>query len=164
MGAERLSQELAAVEAALASLGPAPSTLQRDRLMYLAGQAAGRRRARLASWTWTGTAAAATIAACVLGILLLGRSGPGGNPPIAETPAARPAQTELPSPQWATTPPTLQKTVRPLDAPVRYLELRRLVLTRGVEALPELTPSVPPKEQRMPTPIHGRMLEELLDG
>jgi hypothetical protein len=43
MSEERLSSELAALEATLAGLAPAPSGIDRDRLMFLAGQAAGRR-------------------------------------------------------------------------------------------------------------------------
>jgi len=165
MSPERLSQDLAAVEAALTSLRPAPSTLDRDRVMYLAGQAAGRRRERLASWMWPCTSAAATIAACVLGLLLLERPGPEGNPQTADTPAARPVQTEVPLPQWAATQPGSQETAGPLDADVRYLGLRHLVLTRGIEALPEVQPSIAPKNQTpMPSPTHGRMLEQFLDG
>ena len=45
MSQEPLNPDLAGVEAALAGLRPAPSALDRDRLMFLAGQAAGLRRA-----------------------------------------------------------------------------------------------------------------------
>ena len=43
MSEERLSGELAAIEAALCSLTPTPSAIQRDRLMFLAGKASAHR-------------------------------------------------------------------------------------------------------------------------
>ncbi len=46
MSEERLSEELAAVEAALASLRPAPSRIRRDRLLRLAGQISAAPRSR----------------------------------------------------------------------------------------------------------------------
>ena len=68
MSQEPLNSDLADVEAALAGLRPARSALDRDRLMYLAGQAAGYRRARRAVWIGAGTSLAATLAACVLAL------------------------------------------------------------------------------------------------
>ena len=165
MSREPLNPDLAGVEAALAALRPSPSALDRDRLMFLAGQAAGRRRARLAARMWAGTSAVATIAACVLAILLLQRAGPEGSRQTAATPAAAPEQGQSPLPQWAVAQPAPQKTAGGLDTEFRYLELRQLMLTRGIGALPEVVPNVAPQEQvPMPLPVHGRMLEKLLDG
>ena len=100
MSERNLDAELAAVEATLVGLAPAESSLARDRVMYLAGMAAGRAensagcsvstgselcavplvltehptagRLRL----WRATTAAATLLACALGAALWLRPEP----------------------------------------------------------------------------------------
>ena len=62
----RLREKIAALEDALAALAPAPVTLDRDRLMFRAGQAVSSR----GRWIWPASTAALTVAASVLGLLL----------------------------------------------------------------------------------------------
>lgn len=61
--------ELNAVEAALTALKPATGGLDRDQLMYRAGQESMRGR----PWLWPGVTAALTVAVAVLGTLLAAR-------------------------------------------------------------------------------------------
>lgn len=155
MSQEPLNPQLAGVEAALAGLQPARSALDRDRLMYLAGQAAGHRRARRAAWIGAGTSLAATLAACVLGAALVQRLGSERDLQTANVPATQLAQPGVSS--WAANPPESR------DGDASYLELRQLVLTRGVEAMPEIAPSTATKDQP-PAPSQRRMLGHLLEG
>lgn len=155
MSQEPLNSDLADVEAALAGLRPARSALDRDRLMYLAGQAAGYRRARRAVWIGAGTSLAATLAACVLGVALFRQLGLERGHQTANAPVPPPGQSSPWS--WAANPP------ESLDGGASYLELRQLVLTRGVEAMPEVAPSTATKNPA-PTLTPRRMLGHLLDG
>ena len=128
MSRERISQHLVAVEAALASLDPAPSAVDRDRLMFLAGAASARRgRAR---WLWPSTAAAAAVAAAVLGAMLAVRPAAPPERQIAEIkPHAAPRATFAVGPSVA-------PAAEPEPMRADYFVLRREVLTRGVEAMP----------------------------
>ena len=117
---EPLKPDLAAVEAALASLAPRPATLNRDWVMFLAGRAAaaqsGRRWTR---WLWPCATAASLLLALALGVRGQRPSAPAHQAPqvgASAAPAARPG-------------------------PHTYLKLREVVLARGVDALPEPTVS-----------------------
>jgi hypothetical protein len=73
MSQEELNDELADIEAALATVGPGPSRLQRDRVMYLAGRASVGPAAQRThtGWAWPAafgamTAVAATLLAMVV--------------------------------------------------------------------------------------------------
>lgn len=155
MSQEPLNPQLAGVEAALAGLRPTPSALDRDRLMFLAGQATGDRRARRAAWLGAGTSLAVTLVACVLGAALFQQLGPERDHQTANAPVPQPGQSSPSS--WAANPPDS------LDGGASYLELRQLVLTRGVEAMPEIAPSTATKDQP-PAPSQRRMLGHLLEG
>jgi hypothetical protein len=98
MSEKRLNDELAAIEAALCSLQPVPSNVQRDRLMFLAGRASADRlplhgRPRLPAWLWPCATAASLLVAIALGVLW----STGGKPEIVErvvyVPAAGPSAT-----------------------------------------------------------------------
>ena len=73
MADEERNEDLDDLEAALASLSPRGSRIDRDRLLFLAGRASAeptsgssvRRR-----WLWPAATAASLTAACVLGALL----------------------------------------------------------------------------------------------
>jgi hypothetical protein len=121
MQQEPLKPELAAVEAALASLAPRAG-LDRDRLMFLAGQAAGLKAARRrpAAWLWPCATAASLALAALLGLRGL----------TSREPARVPTET-------ASAPAPADRQER--EDPNEYFRLRQLVLVRGVEALPELT-------------------------
>jgi hypothetical protein len=62
---------LTAVERALAGLAPSAGALNRDALMFAAGQRSARR-----GWAWPGAAIGCAVAAAVLGAILLLRPPP----------------------------------------------------------------------------------------
>jgi len=136
----KLSDDLAAVEASLAALPPFPSGIDRDRLVYLAGQAAagalpGTKR-RPAGWLWPMATAASLLVAAALGAMLAVRS----QPEIVErlVVVRQPAEPVAPAPVAAH--PAVETPLarsRPSRPPAEYLRLRDLVLSRGVDALPE---------------------------
>jgi hypothetical protein len=128
MSEERLSDELAAIEAALCSLAPAPSNIQRDRLMFLAGKASVNKAVshrRLAAMLWPIATAASFLAATTFGILW----ATGNHPNLVERTSRIPL---------ADSPMTVDL---PLDAsPPSLWANRRLcqtVLEKGVDAMPE---------------------------
>ena len=134
---------LTGLERALSRLAPAPTALARDRVMFEAGRAAGR-RGRL----WPASAAFSSAAAVVFGLLLLNRPGPVV---VERTVVVRPDPQPAP-PRGAPAPaaPT-EFTALPgaADAPppgADYLRRRQEVLRWGVEALPEAPPQVPAEE------------------
>lgn len=132
MQAEPLKPELAALEAALASLTPQAPRLDRDRLMFQAGQAAPRRRA--GAWLWPCATAASLALAAVLAL-----RGPAE---VHDSP-----------------PPAI--AARDLSQSP-YLELRRLVLAHGVDALPE--PAASPSTAEPPLRVlDSRRVEAWLD-
>lgn len=164
MPEEEMNRDLAATEAALSTLTPAPSGVDRDKLMFLAGRAsAGTSLATGApagtSWLWpAATAASALIAVClgamwfadsgprvVKEIVFIGReAAPDARPPIGRDPAIARAP----------------KAMR-----AGYLELRQLVLSEGADALPGPSPAsggdrLAPKWGAG----HGEAVRRLLDG
>jgi len=77
---EALPEELKSIEAALAGLAPRADRLDRQRLMFLAGQASvlGRTgpRSAPAAWVWPSTAAVMTAVAATLLVMLIWRPVP----------------------------------------------------------------------------------------
>jgi len=73
-----LSAELRAIEAEWARLSPRTDRLNRDRIMYLAGQAsvAGRTEGRFPGWFWPTSCAGMTAVAAVLVAMVLLRPEP----------------------------------------------------------------------------------------
>jgi hypothetical protein len=74
MSEKRMNDELAAAEAMLGSLTPAASSVDRDRLMFLAGRASAERLApprHRSAWLWPSATAAMTTAAAVLLVMVL---------------------------------------------------------------------------------------------
>jgi hypothetical protein len=144
MSEETYDAALNALEGALAALHPHPGRLDRDRLLFRAGQASVRR-----GWQWpTATAVLTAVAASLAGLMLL-------RPPsvvervvyVSQPPEPKGSAPEgLPRPSETTAP----REYGPLAAAVRdrppsrlgNLRLRDLALERGVEALPDL-PSTP---------------------
>jgi len=156
MSEERLSGELAAIEAALCSLTPAPSGIERDRLMFLAGRASVNRTVshrRLAAMLWPVATAASLLAATTFGILW----ATGNNPKLVErvanvSVASLPMTIDLPA---DTSPPS----------PWANRRLCQLVLEKGVDAMPESsircisdTPFVPREE------TYRSLLKQFLDN
>lgn len=163
MSEEPIDRDLAAFEAALLPLVPSPSTVDRDRLMFLAGQAAGRRRRR-GAWLWPGTALAATLLAGAMGFLLAARAQPQVVERIVYVPSPEqnlrpPLPDEGPGADSRSVPST------PSPAVVDYLRLRRLVLTEGIGAVPEPAPSrAPRKDSQERVPSYQEILEQLMKG
>ncbi|MFZ1935454.1 MAG: hypothetical protein WCB27_25905 [Thermoguttaceae bacterium] len=156
MSQERLNDELAAIEAALSSLTPVASGIDRDRLMFLAGRNAASRgspRRRLAAKIWPMATAASLFVAATFAILwgtskkpqLVERSD---NVLMADVPAAVDVRVDA-------SPPS----------PWENRRLYRLVLEKGIDALPESpghfvpgAPAVPHEE------THRNLLKQFLDN
>jgi hypothetical protein len=124
--------ELKAVEAALARLTPASPAVDRDRLMFRAGQAARPPR----QWLWpTATAALALVS---LGLTLL----------LAQRPAVvfqeRLVYVVVPPPP-SLDPPTAASTTDATtsEALAAYHRLQEQVLQHGLDGIPEPPPSPP---------------------
>ena len=185
MSEERLSGDLAAIEAALCSLTPTPSGIQRDRLMFLAGKvsaetasvfgvrrfiAAFRGTVRTAAprcypenkaamnrrtpkLLWPIATAASLVMAVTFGILW----ATGGNAKIVAR-AADVSVASLPTLADAsadTSPPS----------PWENRRLYRLVLEKGIDALPESTGHFVPGAPSMPhEKTYRSLLKQFLDN
>jgi hypothetical protein len=125
--AEPLNPDLSALEASLRTLAPTPAAVDRDRLMYAAGRASAPR-----AWAWPLAAVTSTLAACVLGVLLLLR------------PESRPAErivyvpVPAPSPEQPTVEPasTPEEAAPSWLAPSRSRRLEEQILRWDLDALP----------------------------
>ncbi len=122
------------LERALRRLMPADSGLDRDRVMFRAGQAAGRRGSRPWQAAATGLAAALVLAVTLSTWRAGGPPVPGGPVIVHQTPSAD----EIPSP--AAMPG------------VAYLRLRAAVLHEGLDALPTV------KSAEQATPIREALM------
>jgi hypothetical protein len=133
----RPEHELKALEAALSGLTPSAGRLDRDRVLFRAGQKAAPRR-----WLWPAVAAALVLLSTGLGTALLLRPGAIVVERIVylkAPPAAKPD--EEPPSAFAEAPPSWS----------RYYQIREAVLTRGLDALPPLEPLPPaPPPERHP--------------
>jgi hypothetical protein len=155
MAEETPRPELTDLERALAGLTPAPPQLDRDRLMFRAGQASVPRR----SWAWPTATAAFAVLAAVLGTVLISRPGLQ----VRE----RVVYVEVPAPAPAPPPPA---PLSPADtgpvASVGYTaathadpaRLRSQVLRGGVDALPAATPAAVAAHRDS---TFGRLLSEI---
>ena len=133
MSEKRMSDELAAVEAMLGSLTPAASSVDRDRLMFLAGRASAEGRSlphrrRVYTWLWPCATAASLLVAVALGLL----RGTGGKPEIVErvvyvSPKSSTATFDIPPVAQSVSSPWLLENRR----------LLQLVLEKGIDALPQ---------------------------
>jgi hypothetical protein len=134
---EDLHEEgLAELAAALAGLAPRPPDLDRDRLLFRAGQQAAARRGRL--WPWA-TGLLAAVAAGLAAVLVL-RPDPRPVervvyvPVREEAPPVRPAAM---SPAAPAAPATGEEDAE--RARISAFKLRRQVLRWGLDALPPAT-------------------------
>jgi hypothetical protein len=122
-----LTPPLRELEAALAALRPAASGIDRNRLMFRAGQASMRRRGRL----WQGLSAG--LAIC-LGLSLALRQVPPHAQEVAVSPPLNaPMQVAM---QLPTSPGDSDRATPPTG---EYLHLRDTVLAKGLDALPTAT-------------------------
>ncbi len=139
---EQARDDLTPIEAALGQLSPAPPSIDRDRLMFLAGQASRP----LTGWIWPMTSAG--LAACVAVLLLR----PVGAPPVPVV--------ERRAPPPAVQPDNSVPRREPVE--MSYLVLRGKVVEEGVEALPappiidEGTPPILADDLELPLPRFQR--------
>lgn len=137
--------DLSATEAALAALAPAPAALDRDRLMFQAGRAAGG----AAGWGWPAATGALTALAAALALVMVLRPPVVTETvvvhvPVEVTPAPAP-----PKPEPDTPADSSPVTSRPADLaalpPVApgYLRLQDQILRWGLDALPAGRPAAP---------------------
>ncbi|MBA4119937.1 MAG: hypothetical protein C0513_04450 [Isosphaera sp.] len=168
-GATQLEPAERAVVWALQGLRPARPSGSGDDVLYWAGVAAGRRQMR----RWR--AAAQGLSVVLAGSLAWIGAVPGGVRP-GEVIAAAPTQSPDPAPiaQSAEPAPLLGSeprggllslvlgTPRPDRSSLRsYLELRRGVIERGLDALPEPSPRAAAAEAARPRIRSGATLREL---
>jgi hypothetical protein len=112
--------QMTPLEAALAALDPRPAALDRDRLMFLAGQRSVRRR----GWGWMSLSAVLASAATLLAVLLLYHPRP--QIVYVHAPDVQPQQA-----------PVLVVNDDRWNEQIKALQVRNEMLHRGVEALPE---------------------------
>jgi hypothetical protein len=118
--------EVTQLETALAALAPRPATLDRDRLMFLAGQRAAARRV----WLLPCASAALASVATLLAVLLLYR------------PETRIVQVPAPPPEPSAPSSFSKDTDATPPSSGEYILLRNRVLAAGVDALPALPPDL----------------------
>jgi hypothetical protein len=130
--------ELTALEEALRRLAPAPAALDRDRLLFRAGQAAAPRR-----WFWPAATAVSTATASVLAVLLACRPAPVVER-IVPVPVERPAPAPLGEgpndPEDSSVPPE----ARTPGGLVSQRQLEEHLLRRGLDGLGEPPPPPDP--------------------
>jgi hypothetical protein len=122
-GMTPLEREL---EMALGGLTPARTAIDRDRVMFRAGQASARRRRHL----WQGVSATLAILLVVSVV---------ANRPASEVPAPSKTVAQVPTPELPTnvaSVPITQVEREAAEAFRRYMRTRRAVLEKGIEALP----------------------------
>jgi hypothetical protein len=114
-----IAAELKSLEARLASLTPRPDRLDRDRLMFLAGQAAlvtptTERRSNLA---WPAAFAAMSAVAATLLVMLISRPEVDMSPSLPSATSVRQAD-----PRLATSRPPTDLMLSPLDAHIADID------------------------------------------
>ena len=165
MSQKPMKNDLAAVEATLGALRPAPSGVDRDRLMYLAGEAAagrslGRRRRR-ADWLWPCAAAASMLLAVSFATMWV-----SAEPEVRIVYVERGEEKPEPAPQPTAAADQEVERARPQKTwGTDYLRLRRLVMTEGIDVLgPSYSGRGADAEPLRWRSIHDRTLKELLEG
>jgi hypothetical protein len=155
MSEPRLDDNLGQLEAALKALAPVPARLQRDLVLFRAGQISARRLA----WAWPGAAALLAVVAASLGMLLLVRPGPSASPRPIVVVLPQPDPGPKPGPPVTVDPPVtaapgsqgLANNLTFGRLPDGYLRLREEMLRWGVDALP--LPAVPSSPAATPRPM-----------
>ena len=144
--------ELAATEAALASLAPLPGQLDRDQLMIRAGQASATRR----HWLWPAATSAIALLSTGLGLALVLQPAPQQITHVVYIPVEAPSSSTLPT-AYLESPSSDATGSQPADRPppLSSYQLEQLALRFGVEALPE-TQSGEAREPLTPVPILDR--------
>ena len=151
MSEKRINEELAAVETALATLKPAASGVDRDRVMFLAGRVsavtqAKPRQRRKADWLWPcATVVSLLLAIASSGMLFL-HGAVGGEKQVVYIKVEKSkTSNSISQPLWYEDTQKASREVkkprpRPSSGrgnmPMDYLSLSMLIAEKGVEALP----------------------------
>jgi hypothetical protein len=146
------------LERALSMLRPAASRIDRDCFLFLAGRASAEEvgpGATFARWMWPAATFSSSLAAVVLWVLLLTRTGPEANrmerldargqqppvPSVSHVAVESAVETRVRAAEAIAPPaPTAEETARVLAAESNYPRLRSFVLVYGIDALPEPAP------------------------
>ncbi len=130
--------EMTAIESALRALVPSRSGLDRDRLMFRAGQVSARSRL-LTRWAWPSIAATLAIVAAGEGVLLASRPEPRvvERLVIVREPATPQAAQPEPLVILRQNPPIPTSSEPSWPGESDSLRLRRQVLRFGLDGLPE---------------------------
>jgi hypothetical protein len=132
MSGQDPTPELAALEGQLRLLAPREGSLDRDALLYRAGQASAR-----GGWLWPLTAAVSTLTAVALGVALASHPGPRVVERVVYVPVERPAP-EAPR-DTSVGEPISPEPARPIalhELPP-HLRLREQLLRWGLDGLGE---------------------------
>jgi hypothetical protein len=146
--------ELAGLEAALSALTPVCGRINRDALLFRAGQASVRTR----GWAWPCATAALGLLAAVLGVIVAVR-------PVAiervvvtiREPAPAVSQA---NPTPAQTMPHATAGTQPATSPMNYMQLERQVLRWGLDGIP----NVPEAPASNPLMTRGGFLGSAADS
>jgi len=149
--------KLAALEKSLAALVPVPGRIDRDQLLFRAGQASVRSR----PWLWPATTALSIVVTAGLATVLALRPTPAmvervvyvPSPPSASEPSFQ-ARTTAPMPSTARLDSSIEEEPSLLASSAEYIRERNQAIRWGVEALPP-APSV---ASATPTPSVESML------
>ena len=170
-------REMTEFEKQLAALRPAESRVNRDRLMFEAGQdaaaRAGKASASLPRWFWPSATAAMTVAAGFLGVLLAINAGPRAT---VETAVVQPP---APDSNVAAVPAKDQSKIEAIDwsleidamgaslASRNYLHARQIALAIGVDGLIAISSaerSTAPRKAEKPVDYRSLLKEALQLG
>lgn len=158
MSEQAHSAELKAFEQALQSLAPQPTRVNRDRLMFRAGQRVGTGCA----WRWP--VAMGSLAALALAAVLWFRPAPQPVVQVVYVPVAV-APVEVVPEESGPAPaplPRFSDGARPRPPRDSYLQLREYVTRWGADALPH-PPATESAEPRPPVRAFDRTLEDRPD-
>jgi hypothetical protein len=149
----KMNDELTAMEAALASLVPTDSTVDRDRLMYRAGQASATVAHPKSVWNgasrlWTLVSAASVLAAIMFGMLYFHGLIDRAETRIVYIEVEKPKPADAPKKLWYDLPAGKVAEREPAPSTfsnerMNYLALTQIIAAHGVEGIPELTPPSP---------------------
>jgi hypothetical protein len=149
----KLNDELVGIEAALASLAPVESMVDRDRLMYRAGQdSATVAHPRLvwngASRLWSIVSAASVLAAITFGMLYFRSTTNRVETRIVYVEVEKPKSADAAKKLWYDLPASKVAENEPAPSAfgnngMNYLALTQIIAAHGVEGIPELTPPSP---------------------
>ncbi|HVX86206.1 MAG TPA: hypothetical protein VH253_15595 [Phycisphaerae bacterium] len=140
-------EELEAFQRRLAGLRPAATSLDRDRVLFESGRAAGMAGATRARWAWRAGAIGGWAAAACVAVALWPHGGGGGGgvalPRGGLADVQRPPAQSVASAAQAQSPPREPAPwlLALLPQPSPAWRERNLILSRGVDALPEMPAS-----------------------